>query len=100
MAIAVRRMSLDKTLVYLSCARTKLKTAVRNTLVRNRATQTIDETDPFSPASDNTEQITATGIMVSISIQHAKSSHGIKLGAIAANCGVSMENKSENHVHG
>jgi hypothetical protein len=25
---------------------------------------------------------------------------GLKIGAIAANCGVSMEKKSDNHVHG
>jgi hypothetical protein len=33
-----------------------------------------------------------------ISQQHAKSSHEMK--KIAANCGVSMEKKNDNHVHG
>jgi hypothetical protein len=47
MAIAVRRAPLDKTLLYLSCARTKLKTVVLSTPARNQAAQRIDETDLF-----------------------------------------------------
>ncbi len=47
---------------------------------------------------DDAEQITATGTIVNISKQHVKSSHRIKIGAIAANCGVSMKKKSDNHV--
>ena len=39
-------------------------------------------------------------MMVNISKQHAKSDHGIKIGANAANYIVNMEKKSNNHVHG
>ncbi len=46
-AIAVQRTPLDKTLLYLSCERMKLKTAVRSTPARNRAAQRMDGTDLF-----------------------------------------------------
>jgi hypothetical protein len=45
----------------------------------------------YSPARDDAEQITVTGIMVN--------RYGIKKGAIATKCGVSMEKKNNCSVH-
>jgi hypothetical protein len=47
-AIAVRKTQLNITLLYSSCKRTKLKTAVPSTPARNQAAQRIDETDLFA----------------------------------------------------
>jgi hypothetical protein len=76
-AIAVRRTPLNKTLVYPSRTRTKVKTAVRSASARNWATQRLDETDFFSPARDDAGRITATDIMVIIA-NCEKSSNGRK----------------------
>jgi hypothetical protein len=46
-AIAVRRTALDGTILYPSCKRTLLKTAVRRTPARNQAAERSDETDLF-----------------------------------------------------
>ena len=45
--IAVRRMALDETILYPSCKRTWLKTAVRRTPARDQAAERIEETDLF-----------------------------------------------------
>jgi hypothetical protein len=46
-AIVVRRTPLNKTLVYPSCMRTKVKTAIQSSPARNWAMQTLDETYLF-----------------------------------------------------
>jgi hypothetical protein len=55
-----------------------LKTAVRRTPARNQAAERIEETDLFRWQVDDAERLTATGIMISISKQHAKKIHGLK----------------------
>jgi hypothetical protein len=77
-AIAVWKMQLNKTLVCPSCMRTKVKTAVRSTPALNWATQRLDKTDLCSPARDDAEWITVTGIMVNVSKLHVGTSYGIK----------------------
>jgi hypothetical protein len=66
---------------------------------RNWATQRLDETDLFSPAKDDAEQITVTDILACISKQHTGMIHGIKKGAIDTKCGVSIEKKRGYRVH-
>ena len=77
-AVAVLRTALDKTMLYPSCKRTKLKTAVRSTHARKQAASRIDETYLFRRQVDDAERITATGIMINMSKQYAEMSHGIK----------------------
>ncbi len=80
--------------------RTKVKTAVRSAPARNWPTSRLDETDLYSPASDDAQRIIATDIMVNISKVHAGTRYGMKNRAITTKCGVSMERKSEDRVHG
>jgi hypothetical protein len=61
-AIAVQRTPLNRRLECPSCMRTKVKAAVRSAPARNWATPRLDETDLYSPARDDAEQITATDI--------------------------------------
>ena len=77
-AVAVWRTALDKTMLYPFCKRTKLKTAVWSTPARKQAVERIDETYLFRRQVDDAERITAIGIMINVSKQHAETSHGIK----------------------
>jgi hypothetical protein len=54
----------------------------------------------YSPARDDAERITTRDIMVNISKSHAGTRYGIKIGAVTTKCGVSMEIKSDDLVHG
>jgi hypothetical protein len=65
-------------ILYPSCQRTWLKKAVRRTPASNQAAGRIDETDLFRWQVDDAKQITAIGLMINISKQHAKTIHGVK----------------------
>ena len=78
MAVAVLSTELYEMISYPSCKRKWLKTAVQRIPARNQAAERIDETDLFRWQVDDAERITATGIMINISKQHAEKIHGIK----------------------
>jgi hypothetical protein len=95
-AIPIQRTALDETIFYPSSKRTCLKTAVQKIPAQNQAEERIDEADLFRWRVDDAERITANGIMISISKQHAVANNMWKrameweIGVMTDKCGESL----------